>query len=319
MIPKISILIPCYNAERWIAQAIESALKQTYENKEVIVVDDGSRDKSPGIIRDFRSKVRWETGPHRGANSTRNRLLELSRGEWLQYLDADDYLLPEKLANQINCLENAASADIVYSQVLLETKEGGVTVRKSAEKINPIKKERDIFVNFARWSFPQTGGVIFKKKTLIEVGGWKKDQPCCQEHELYLRLLMAGKEFIFCATEDAIYRITENKTLSRKDPLKAIEERMRITDVLEGWLKSSGMLNKKRQMAINMGRFECARSAYAHNKKLACSLMEKVKSNDKMFTPSGNAAPFIYRIFYKMIGFAAAEKIGSFKNMLFKK
>src|SRR5678815_984429 len=99
--PLVSILIPCYNAERWIRQCIESALDQTYPNKEVIVVDDGSKDASLEVIKSFGDRIRWETGPNRGGNAARNRLLQLAKGEWLQYLDADDYLLPEKISRQM--------------------------------------------------------------------------------------------------------------------------------------------------------------------------------------------------------------------------
>ncbi len=102
MSPLVSILIPCYNAERWIAQAIESSLAQTWPEKEVIVVDDGSTDASLDVIRRFDGRVRWETGPNRGGGAARNRLLRLARGEWLQYLDADDYLLPDKVARQVD-------------------------------------------------------------------------------------------------------------------------------------------------------------------------------------------------------------------------
>ncbi|NQU95339.1 MAG: glycosyltransferase [Candidatus Omnitrophica bacterium] len=316
--PLVSILIPCYNKVQWIGQAIESALSQTYSNKEIIVVDDGSADRSPEVIQAFGNKVQWEAGPNRGANAARNRLLELSRGEWLQYLDADDYLLPDKLERQINNVDNINDVDVVYSQILLETKEGESIVRKSAEEINPIKKETDIFVNFAKWSFPQTGGVLFKRQTLIEIGGWKEEQPCCQEHELYLRLLMAGKKFVFCKDEDAVYRLIEEKTLSRKDPLKTIKERMRITNTLENWLYSHSMLDPKRQETINISRFECARKAYESDKKLADALIKKIKQSNSAFIPSGNAAPPAYRLLYRMFGFSVAESIGIVKRKIFK-
>src|SRR5260370_4039681 len=96
----ISILIQYLNAERWVGQAVESALGQTWAEKEVIVVDDGSQDGSLDVIKSFGGRIRWETGPNRGGNVARNRLLELARGEWLQYLDADDYLLPLKIERQ---------------------------------------------------------------------------------------------------------------------------------------------------------------------------------------------------------------------------
>src|SRR5260370_29187993 len=113
----ISILIQYLNAERWVGQAVESALGQTWAEKEVIVVDDGSQDGSLDVIKSFGGLIRWETGPNRGGNVARNRLLELARGEWLQYLDADDYLLPLKIERQAGFLRDYPTCGVVYSPV----------------------------------------------------------------------------------------------------------------------------------------------------------------------------------------------------------
>lgn len=109
----VSILVPCHNAERWIGEAIESALKQTWFRKEVIVVDDGSTDGSLDIIKRFGDHIRWDTGPNRGGSAARNRLLELAQGEWLQYLDADDYLLAAKIANQLAVIDTDPEIDVL--------------------------------------------------------------------------------------------------------------------------------------------------------------------------------------------------------------
>jgi glycosyltransferase involved in cell wall biosynthesis len=114
----VSILIPCFNAECRVAEAIESALGQTWPEKEIIVVDDGSQDRSLEVIKSFGKRIRWETGPNRGGNMARNRLLELARGEWLQYLDSDDYLLPLKIQRQVEFLRDQPKCDVVYSPVL---------------------------------------------------------------------------------------------------------------------------------------------------------------------------------------------------------
>src|SRR5262249_38459273 len=116
----VSILIPCYNAQQWITQAIESALTQTWSNKEIIVVDDGSTDCSLDVIRQFEGRIRWETGPNRGGNATRNRLLELACGEWIQYLDADDYLFPPKISQQMEFIASQTDLDVVFGPVTLE-------------------------------------------------------------------------------------------------------------------------------------------------------------------------------------------------------
>src|SRR3982751_1131228 len=110
---RASILIPCSTPERWIAQAIESALAQTWPDREVIVVDDGSTDGSIEVIQRFDGRIRFESGPNRGSNVARNRLLALAEGEWLQYLDADDYLLPHKIARQAEFLGGRQDVDVV--------------------------------------------------------------------------------------------------------------------------------------------------------------------------------------------------------------
>src|SRR5580692_7261445 len=119
----VSILIPCFNAEKWVAQAIESALAQTWPKKEVFVVDDGSTDASLEIIRHFDGRVRWETGPNRGGGAARNRLLQLAGGEWLQYLDADDFLLPQKLERQSEFARLHSDCDVIYSPTIWEKRE----------------------------------------------------------------------------------------------------------------------------------------------------------------------------------------------------
>ncbi|MEJ1973802.1 MAG: glycosyltransferase family A protein [Lacunisphaera sp.] len=78
--PLVSIIIPCYNAETWVAEAIESALAQTWPNKEVIVIDDGSTDKSLEVIKRYDGCIRWVAGLNRGACAARNRGIELGDG-----------------------------------------------------------------------------------------------------------------------------------------------------------------------------------------------------------------------------------------------
>ena len=80
--PLISIVIPCYNAERYVGEAIRSALSQTYPNVEIIVIDDGSTDGSLDVIRSFGGAIRWETGPNRGGCAARNREFRWPAANW---------------------------------------------------------------------------------------------------------------------------------------------------------------------------------------------------------------------------------------------
>lgn len=102
MEPLVSILIPCYNAEKWLAETLESALAQTWDNIEIIVVDDGSTDKSLAVAKQFEPDgVKVISQANKGASAARNRAFQESQGDFIQYLDADDLLVPDKIELQV--------------------------------------------------------------------------------------------------------------------------------------------------------------------------------------------------------------------------
>lgn len=114
--PLVSILIPAYNAEGWIADTLRSAVAQTWERKEIIVVDDGSTDQTHAIARQFEAQgvlvVRQE---NRGASAARNKAFALSHGDYIQWLDADDLLSPDKIANQMDLVKQGVSKQTLLS------------------------------------------------------------------------------------------------------------------------------------------------------------------------------------------------------------
>jgi glycosyltransferase involved in cell wall biosynthesis len=311
LLSKVSILIPCYNAERWIAQAIQSALDQTYPNKEVIVVDDGSTDRSLEIIKRFGDRIHWETQPNQGGNITRNRLLELSSGEWLQYLDADDYLQPDKVEKQVQFLQQHPQADIIYSPIICEYDNGD----SSRQELLPIPEPHDPWILLARWFLPQTGCPLWRKQAILEIGGWKVDQPCCQEHELYLRLLMANKRFEYCPESGSVYRQWSESTVCKRDKSLTYRQRLAIKNQLEEHLRGTHQLTQERLHAINQARFECARIIWLTNKQWAIEIIKQIRKADRYFLPSGDCAPEIYRLMYQFLGFHAAETLAAFKRV----
>lgn len=114
----VSILIPCYNAERWIAETLTSAIAQTWQNKEIIVVDDGSKDKSLAVARSFESSmIKVISQENRGASAARNRAFKEAQGEFVQYIDADDFLSPQKVEEQVLLLQNTHSMVAVCGTV----------------------------------------------------------------------------------------------------------------------------------------------------------------------------------------------------------
>lgn len=304
----VSILIPCYNAERWVAQAIESALAQTWSEKEVIVVDDGSRDGSLEVIKSFGARILWETGPNRGGNVARNRLLELARGQWLQYLDADDYLLPDKVTNQVKVAESVSGTDVVYSRAQADFGSG--------PKIIPFSDD-DMWVLLARWYAPQTGGYLWRRQALCDVQGWDPTRPCCQEHELVLRLLMQGKRFTYYSGSEAVYRVLDAQSVSTQNRLLVMLKRIEILGRAERFLRESQQMNERRLCAINQARFEIARIVWLHRRRAAIEIVKAVRESQPDFIPS-QPVPAAYRLLYRVFGFRFAEHIAESRRVLMR-
>src|SRR5919106_1193025 len=116
MSPLISILIPAYNAEEWVRDALRSALAQKWRNKEIIVVDDGSRDNTLSIARGFESpSVKVVTQSNQGAAAARNKAFSLAQGEYIQWLDADDLLSADKIERQMEVAQACGNKRILLS------------------------------------------------------------------------------------------------------------------------------------------------------------------------------------------------------------
>src|SRR5437879_3225742 len=116
MKPLVSILIPAFNAQEWIAATIKSAMEQTWPRKEIIVVDDGSRDQTLSIARQFAStEIFVVTQANMGPSAARNRALAICQGDYIQWLDADDLMAPDKITKQMEAINDGAGKRMLLS------------------------------------------------------------------------------------------------------------------------------------------------------------------------------------------------------------
>ncbi|HXH85418.1 MAG TPA: glycosyltransferase family A protein, partial [Nitrospira sp.] len=115
--PKVSVVIPVFNGERFIGDAIQSALDQTFKNFEIIVVDDGSTDQTEKIVRQFSDRVAYHRQENRGAGVARNLGVTCASGEWIAFLDADDIWYSQKLAAQFEAVAMNPAIGFVYSDM----------------------------------------------------------------------------------------------------------------------------------------------------------------------------------------------------------
>ena len=115
----VSILIPAYNSEQWIGETIKSAINQTWSNKEIIIVDDGSTDDTLHIARGFESRlVKIITQENRGASAARNTALAHAQGDYIQWLDSDDILAPDKLSQQFKYVDMWNNEKVLFSSAV---------------------------------------------------------------------------------------------------------------------------------------------------------------------------------------------------------
>lgn len=189
---KVSILIPCYNAERFVCEAVESALNQTHTDVEVVVVDDGSTDDSVEVLKSFGSRIILEAARNSGACAARNRAFELSTGEYIQYLDADDMLVANKLERQLEVLKSQP-VDITFCKGFIF--DDGKPERPKQRPISELGA-KDPFVYCLSQGLATEGPLI--RRTLIErVDGFDTTLKRAQEWDFHLRLCAAGARLHF--------------------------------------------------------------------------------------------------------------------------
>lgn len=299
-LPVVTIGIPCFNSERWLAEAVQSAIRQTWRHCEVIVVDDGSTDGSREILERFGDQIQLVAGEHRGANHARNEVLRRARGEWMQYLDADDYLLPQKIEHQLLEAGGGFEADVLYSAVIIDENHTRTQSR--------LNRALDLYAQWLSWQLPQTGGVLWRREALERIGGWNEAMPCCQEHELYLRALKAELRFQPTDIAHAVYRIWSDGTLCRRDPNLVVEIKTKLIDDLRAWMTAEELWLPVHTAIAGQACFEMGRTLARTDPALAARY-HRERQKAGLWQLAGEAAPLRYKLVHRLLGFASAEKL----------
>ena len=204
----VSILIPAYNAESWIGDTIRSALAQTWPRKEIVVVDDGSTDQTLRVARHFASQtVSIVTQENRGASAARNRALELCQGDYIQWLDADDLLSPDKVAKQM-----AAAQECQDTRRLLSSGWGYFMYRPSRAQFLPTSLWCDL--SPVEWLLRKMGQNLHMQtatwlvsRTLTQAAGpWDTRLSLDDDGEYFSRVVLASDAIRFVPDAKVFYR-----------------------------------------------------------------------------------------------------------------
>jgi glycosyltransferase involved in cell wall biosynthesis len=214
--PLVSILIPAYNAERWISDSLRSAIAQTWEPKEIIVVDDGSTDRTLAIARQFESsQLRVVTQKNQGAAASRNTAYSLSKGDFIQYFDADDLMAPDKIARQMEALGPCQS-----TRTLLSGSWGRFLYRYYRTQFVPSALWCDL--SPAEWLkrkmqlnlYMQTATWLVSRELAEKAGPWDTRLLGDDDGEYFCRVLLACDRVQFVPEAKVYYRTSGPNSLS---------------------------------------------------------------------------------------------------------
>ena len=237
--PLISVIMPCYNAERFVAEAVDSVLNQTHQNVELIVVDDGSTDGSLEVLRSYGDRIRLLTQSNQGPYHARNRGLAHARGEYVAFLDADDWW-------SLHCLE-------VLHRALAENARGVLAycgwqnvgaldrgthpfVPKDYEQPNKVEL---LLTGGAPWPIH---AALVRKEAIKQIGGFREDLSSSLDYELWLRVAAANR-VVLVPEVVAYYRFHGGGQISSRP----------YRQVLNGWRIKRRFLREHPDLASKLG------------------------------------------------------------------
>jgi glycosyltransferase involved in cell wall biosynthesis len=245
--PLVSVIIPTYNRGWILAEAIESVLVQGFGDYELIVVDDGSTDRTGEMLRSYGDRLRTLRQANRGVSAARNAGTAAARGEWIAFLDSDDLWLPRKLERQVAFLEDRPDAEICQTEE--------VWIR-DGRRVNPARKHRKtggmIFERSLELCLVSPSAVMLRRGLLEGLGGFDESLPACEDYDLWLRV--SRRRPVHLVPEALVVkRGGHPDQLSRQWGL----DRYRIRSIRK-LLEAGGLTPDQRRLAVGVLRRKCA-------------------------------------------------------------
>ena len=306
---KISIIIPCYNVEEYIEEALASCFEQTYANIEVIAVDNNSKDNTWQKLQSLQAiypRLIIVQEDRAGAPYARNKGLALSTGDWCQFLDADDLLLPNKIKHQVALIDKTKDISFIAGACIKR--------RVSGEENRVSVKDGNPFISLFTTSLGITSANLWNKKWLTEIGGWDVNRKSSQEADLMFRLLQQNEEVIIDNEPLTIVRERDSGQISQGNQADNWHRYFTLRMDMAEWLAE----NRPELYALHEDKFKdtlfgILKIISLDGKRgfsIASQLHKKYFSNYK---PSKNQKHSTkpYLLLYNLFGFTVAEFVGS--------
>ncbi|MFC4211319.1 glycosyltransferase family 2 protein [Pedobacter lithocola] len=302
----ISIIIPAYNAEQTIVQTLDSVYNSTYTEFEVIVINDGSTDDTLLLLEQYPKPIKIYSTENKGVSNARNLGFDISIGDYIQYLDADDLLLPDKLNVQVKALKenNTGVAYGDWQKFHIEKNEIIITETITREIEGDL--EISIFTDF--WCPP--AAILYSRK-VCEKLSWNESLPIIQDARYFLDAAIMKFTFLYTPGIMALYRSAQPNSLSKKSDLLFLSDIYGNTkEVYQIW-KNDFEQEPGKKIAITKSLRHCIHRLSVVNKKLANEAIELLLSIEPTYIPKEKG---LLRSFSKIIGYKNAEDLAALKR-----
>jgi glycosyltransferase involved in cell wall biosynthesis len=300
----ISVIIPCYNVETYIEEGLLSVLNQTLPAREIICIDDGSSDNTIQIIRNLQEKYPnkiylYLNEKNRGATYTRNRGLAIAKGDFIQFFDADDILLPDKFEHQIKIISECSySPDIIVNDFQRKNIDGTFeTYTFPAD---------DAWCGLLEGRLGVTTSNLYRRENVIAVRGWTEELLSSQEYDLMFRMLVAGSLVLFDTKIISYNRERISGSITKSDPAGKWIRFINLRERIYNYLSANSMLKPERLESFRKIMFDSIRILYKYNKKEAIKLHQKYIQQIKINEPTLSTSKK-YLSVYNIFGFRIAE------------
>ena len=210
MEPLVSIIIPSYNSRAWVCQAIDSALTQTYPRCEIIAVDDGSTDGTGELLVErYANRIKYVYKPNGGLSSARNAGLTYAAGQYIQFLDADDLILPGKVATHVAFLETHPEFGVVYCHSLYFADDKPDQTHDWWGR--SLYRSGDVFASMIYTGYILSHMPLARRECIDAVDPFDESLTSCEDWDLWLRVAHAGARFCYLPGQPlSLYRVRED-------------------------------------------------------------------------------------------------------------
>jgi glycosyltransferase involved in cell wall biosynthesis len=305
----VSICIPAYNCEQYIAATLHCLFKQTYANLEIIVADDGSADGTVELLQTITdARFKYNSLPNRGAAAARNTAYEMSSGEYIKFMDSDDLMSPDSIGNQLKKIIDQPDC-IASAKWGRFYKEDATDFKLAVETVWKDLPGMDWLINSLIESganMMQPGIFLIPRNIVEKAGRWNESLSLIDDFDFMIRVIAASKIVLFCEDALLMYRSGIGNSLSGKNSSKHMDSAFRALNI--------GIENLLMSQNDARSRLACANTYKRWSYLFYPEYMEYYQAMERNIDQLGGANISIvgsksFNLLAKLLGWKNAKKI----------